>query len=149
MLRHTIFVCKNIGYLKSLQNYKILWLILFNCIKKWGFIKKMAVEIVKKYFSIKEVSERFSVSESTLRAWEREFSNLKPKRSGANDRKYTIKDIEQIEIIISARKDKKLTVGGAKAYIKNKEYKKTENQEVVEKLTSLRNFLEQLKNDFL
>ncbi len=109
----------------------------------------MAVEIVKKYFSIKEVSERFGVSESTLRAWEREFSNLKPKRSGANDRKYTHKDLEQIQIIISARKDKKLTVGGAKAYIKNKEYKKTENQEVVEKLTALRNFLEQLKNDFL
>lgn len=109
----------------------------------------MAVEIVKKYFTIKEVSNKFGVSESTLRSWEREFSNLKPKRSGANDRKYTQKDLEQIELIISARKTKKLTVDGAKEYIKTKEYKKSENEEIVQKLTQLKGFLEQLKNDFL
>jgi DNA-binding transcriptional MerR regulator len=101
--------------------------------------------IKKLYYSIKEVSEMFSVSESALRSWEREFPNLKPKRSSSGDRKYTDKDIKEIELIVRVRKEKKLTVEGAKIYIKAKEHKKTENEDLINSLEKVKNFLIELK----
>lgn len=99
------------------------------------------VQISKLYYSIKEVSELFSVSESALRNWEKEFPNLKPKRSSSGDRKYTEKDIKQIELIVRVRKEKKLTVEGAKNYIKAKEHKKDENEDLIASLNKVKEFL--------
>jgi DNA-binding transcriptional MerR regulator len=102
--------------------------------------------IKKLYYSIKEVAEMFSVSESALRAWERDFPNLKPKRSSSGDRKYTEKDIKEVRLIVSVRKEKKLTVEGAKNYIQAKEHKKGENEQIIQKLTKLKTFLVDLRS---
>ncbi len=102
--------------------------------------------INKLYYSIKEVSEMFSVSESALRAWERDFPNLKPKRSDSGDRKYTEKDIKEVCLIVSVRKEKKLTVEGAKNYIQAKEHKKGENELLINKLTKVKSFLQDIRN---
>ncbi len=101
--------------------------------------------INKLYYSIKEVAEMFGVSESSLRAWEREFPNLKPKRSGSGDRKYTEKDIKEVRLIVSVRKEKKLTVEGAKNYIQAKEYKKVENEDLINRLSKIKGFLTDLR----
>lgn len=102
--------------------------------------------ISKLYYSIKEVSEQFGVSESTLRAWEKEFPNLKPKRSSSGDRKYTEKDIKEVRLIVSVRKERKLTVEGAKNYIQAKEHKKEENEDLIQKLNKVKGFLTDLRN---
>jgi DNA-binding transcriptional MerR regulator len=102
-------------------------------------------QISKLYYSIKEVSERFSVSESALRNWEKEFPNLNPKRSSSGDRKYTEKDIKQIELIIRVRKEKKLTVEGAKNYIQAKEHKKSENEDLIASLNKIKDFLQNMR----
>jgi DNA-binding transcriptional MerR regulator len=102
-------------------------------------------QISKLYYSIKEVSEKFSVSESALRNWEKEFPNLKPKRSSSGDRKYTDKDIKQIELIVRVRKEKKLTVEGAKNYIQAKEHKKSENEDIINSLKKVKDFLSDLR----
>lgn len=102
--------------------------------------------IKKLYYSIKEVAEMFSVSESAIRNWEREFPNLKPKRNNSGDRKYTEKDIKEIKLIISVRRDKKLTLEGAKNYIQAKEHKKGENEELLNSLNKIKNFLVEMRN---
>ncbi|MES2796760.1 MAG: MerR family transcriptional regulator [Bacteroidota bacterium] len=102
--------------------------------------------IQKLYYSIKEVSTKFAVSESALRSWEREFPNLNPKRNSAGDRKYTEKDLKEIELIIRVRKDKKLTVEGAKNYIKSREHKKSDNEDLINSLTKVKNFLTEWRN---
>jgi DNA-binding transcriptional MerR regulator len=102
--------------------------------------------IQKLYYSIKEVSEKFSVSESALRSWERDFPNLKPKRSSSGDRKYTEKDIKEIALIVRVRKEKKLTVEGTKNYIQAKEHKKAENEDLIKSLTKVKDFLIEIRN---
>jgi DNA-binding transcriptional MerR regulator len=102
--------------------------------------------IQKLYYSIKEVAEKFSVSESALRSWEKEFPNLNPKRNSAGDRKYTEKDLKEIELITKIRKDKKLTVEGAKNYIKEREHNKSKNEDLINSLTKVKDFLVNMRN---
>ena len=45
---------------------------------------------LKLYYSIKEVAQQLGVNESTLRYWEKEFPQLKPKTQALNKvRQYT------------------------------------------------------------
>jgi DNA-binding transcriptional MerR regulator len=104
----------------------------------------IATEIKKLYYNISEVAKKFDISESTLRHWEREFSQLKPKRTSAGDRKYTEKDLATIEKIIGLRREH--TVEGAKKILQNKQSKNIENEIVIQKLQEVKAFLLQLKN---
>ena len=45
---------------------------------------------LKKYYGIAEVAEKFNVAESLLRYWEKEFPNIKPRKSGRGVRQYTL-----------------------------------------------------------
>ena len=54
---------------------------------------------LKKYYGIAEVAEQFGVAESLLRYWEKEFSNIKPRKSGRGVRQYTKEDIEEVRIV--------------------------------------------------
>lgn len=50
--------------------------------------------------TIKAVSERLQLPKSTIRYWEKEFSNLiKPKRTQGGQRRYSVKDMAIIEAI--------------------------------------------------
>lgn len=53
----------------------------------------------KKYYKISEVAEMFNIPTSTLRWWENEFKELKPKRTTTGQRRYTRADIEIIKRI--------------------------------------------------
>ncbi len=71
---------------------------------------------IKKYLSIREVSERVQIKEHTLRYWEKE-KLLKPERfSGL--RKYSQRDIDLIYEIKDLLYNKKLTISGAKKVLK-------------------------------
>ncbi|MEO0628456.1 MAG: MerR family transcriptional regulator, partial [Bacteroidota bacterium] len=56
-------------------------------------------EQLKRYFSIGEVAERFGVKASLIRYWEGEFDFLKPHKNAKGDRRFTRKNIEQLELI--------------------------------------------------
>lgn len=68
----------------------------------------------KLYYSISEVSERLGVKATTLRFWEREFRQLKPKVSAGGTRRYSAGDIEVIETIIRLTRDNHLSLEGAR-----------------------------------
>ena len=43
---------------------------------------------LKLYFSISEVAQMFDVNESTLRFWEKEFDQIRPRKTGKGTRSY-------------------------------------------------------------
>ena len=54
---------------------------------------------LKLYYSISEVAKMFNVSETLLRFWEKQFPQIKPRKSGRNIRQYSRDDIEQVRLI--------------------------------------------------
>ena len=47
----------------------------------------------KRYYSIGEVAEAFSVNTSLIRFWEKEFEVIKPKKNAKGDRRFTPEDL--------------------------------------------------------
>ena len=68
----------------------------------------------KLYYSIKEVADMFSINQSNLRFWEKEFKQLKPKRNAKGTRFYTQDDIDVLKRIMFLVNDQRLTLEGAK-----------------------------------
>ncbi len=93
----------------------------------------------KTYYSINEVAEQFSVNASTLRYWEKEFSQLKPKRTNGR-RYYSPTDIETVKQIQFLLNDQKLTISGAKERLAT-------NKNDVERKQKLRATLESLRRE--
>ena len=82
-----------------------------------------------KYYSISELSEilnsenlnKLKISKSTLRYWEREFKQIKPKFIN-NRRYYSLKQVEQIKFIVHLLKDKGMKINGAKRLLNLSNY---------------------------
>lgn len=95
---------------------------------------------LKLYYSIKEVAEELSVSESTLRYWETEFPQIAPKKGANNVRRYTKDDIKVVRLVHHLVKERGLTLAGAKRYLKkggNREIAEN-NSEVIDRLKAIR-----------
>ena len=92
----------------------------------------------KLFYSISEVATMFDVNQSNLRFWEKEFKQLKPKRNDKGTRFYTSDDIQVIKQIIYLVNEQKLTLDGAKRKLSQKKDAIAKQQEVVERLKSIR-----------
>ena len=68
----------------------------------------------KLYYSISEVSQMFGITNSQLRHWEKEFSQIHPQKNRNGERMYTAQDIETVRKIYLLLKDKGFTIEGAK-----------------------------------
>ncbi|MBD5241350.1 MAG: MerR family transcriptional regulator [Paramuribaculum sp.] len=73
----------------------------------------------KKYYKISEVSVLLDVPASTLRFWESEFGNLRPKRNARGTRFYSQADMERLQIIKYLVKDRGLHIEAAKKEMRN------------------------------
>jgi len=81
---------------------------------------KIEKELTKLYYSIGEVAEMFSVSNSLIRYWETEFSILKPQKNRKGDRRFKPKDIRILERIYTLVKERGFTLEGARKELSNK-----------------------------
>lgn len=72
----------------------------------------------KLYYSIGEVAELTQLQPHTLRAWEKEFSCLRPKRMGKN-RAYRERDIGVILLIRRLLYEERYSTKGAQLRLKN------------------------------
>ena len=68
----------------------------------------------KKYYKIRDVAEMIGVPCSTLRFWEKEFSDLRPKRNDGGTRFYTPRDVEIVRMIHYLVKEKGLKIDAAR-----------------------------------
>ena len=78
------------------------------------------------------------IPESTLRYWEKELKEIKPKKNAKGIRHYTTDDIEQIKLVNHLVKEKSLTIKGAKTRMKENPQKTTDTHDVVERLKKIR-----------
>jgi DNA-binding transcriptional MerR regulator len=100
----------------------------------------------KRYYTIKEVAEKFQLNESTLRYWETEFPFLKPKTMGASKvRQYQEKDIDQIRLIHNLVKVRGFKLAAAKKMINANRDGADRKAEVLTKLINVRTELQSLK----
>jgi len=98
-------------------------------------------KVLKKYYSIKEVSQMLEVPESTLRYWESEFKEISPKKNAKGVRHYTVDDIEHIKKVKFLVKEKSLTIKGAKGRLKDNPQTTSDTHEIVRRLEAIRDEL--------
>ena len=73
----------------------------------------------KLYYSISEVAEMTDLQPYTLRAWEKEFSCLRPKRARGKNRAYRDRDIGIILLIKRLLYEERYTTQGVKQKLRN------------------------------
>ncbi len=100
----------------------------------------------KQFYSISEVAEIVGTNESTLRFWEREFKEIKPRRASRGVRLYSNSDLEVVKLIYHLVKEKGLTLDGAKKRLKDNPAKENTTIEVVNRLKDVRAELMAIRN---
>lgn len=101
---------------------------------------------IKLYYSIKEVAAMFDINESTLRYWESEFPQLRPKtQTGTKIRQYTEKDIEQLKVIYNLVKVRGFKLAAARKMLSANRDGVDKTANVLEMLLSVRTQLKELK----
>ena len=100
----------------------------------------------KLYYSIREVSQMLGVNESTLRYWETEFPQLKPKTVATTKvRQYTVKNIEELKVIYNLVKVRGFKSAAARNYLRENRHSVDKSSEVLETLMSVRDDLKEIK----
>lgn len=99
-------------------------------------LKKYTVE--KVYYSIKEVAAMLNVNASLLRMWEKEFPDIKPRRTNTGIRIYTMEDINTIKKIHNMLKEQGMTINGAKQMMRNNPDRIDRTNDVIIKLKDIR-----------
>jgi DNA-binding transcriptional MerR regulator len=102
--------------------------------------------LTKLYYSIGEIADIFGVSQSQLRYWETEFSQLKPGKNNRGERRYTRKEIDIIQSIILLLKDKGFTIEGARKELIQKRSEKKDIDTLVSRLKAIKKQLESIND---
>jgi DNA-binding transcriptional MerR regulator len=103
-------------------------------------------EDFKLYYTIGEVAEKFDVSKSLIRYWEKEFDLLNPHKNSKGERRFTKQNLEQLQLIYHLVKERGFTLEGAKKEIRLQKARLKQKQQMIEKLKRLRNFLKEIQN---
>jgi DNA-binding transcriptional MerR regulator len=98
----------------------------------------------KKYYTIGEVAQLFSVNTSHIRFWTTEF-RLKPRTTRKGDRLYSPKDIAQLRLIHHLVKEKKHTIKGAREKLKAGKDSVATKLDLKDSLVSLKEMLVNIK----
>ncbi|MEM9679233.1 MAG: MerR family transcriptional regulator [Bacteroidota bacterium] len=101
----------------------------------------------KRYYGIGEVAKAFNVNASLIRFWEKEFDVLKPKKNAKGNRKFTPKDIKNLQFIYHLVKERGFTLEGAKTHLKEEKQKALDNFEIISKLEGIKAQLIKIKTE--
>ena len=102
---------------------------------------------LKKYYGIAEVAEQFNVAESLLRYWEKEFPNIKPRKSGRGVRQYTKEDIEEVRLVYNLLKVRGMKIAAAKAVLTKNHKAASDTSQIIERLQSIRTELQEISRE--
>jgi DNA-binding transcriptional MerR regulator len=99
----------------------------------------------KRYYGIGEVARAFDVNTSLIRFWEKEFDVIQPKKNAKGNRKFTPKDIQNLQLIYHLVKERGFTLEGAKTHLKEERQKTLSNFEIIQKLERIKAELVKIK----
>lgn len=100
----------------------------------------------KRYYSIGEVAKAFDVNTSLIRFWEKEFDVLQPKKNAKGNRKFTPKDVENLQLIYHLVKERGFTLEGAKTHLKENKQKALTTFDIIQKLERVKAELIKIKD---
>lgn len=100
----------------------------------------------KRYYGIGEVARAFDVNTSLIRFWEKEFDVIQPKKNAKGNRKFTPKDIHNLQLIYHLVKERGFTLEGAKTHLREERQKTLSNFEIIQKLERIRAELIKIKS---
>ena len=100
------------------------------------------------YYSIQEVADHFAEDIPTIRYWEKEFENIKPKKTDGGTRQYSKEDVKQLEMVYYLLREKKYTIEGARQELKSKKDDIERRADALEKLQELKKELLLLSEEF-
>ena len=98
----------------------------------------------KQYYNIGDVAKMFHEKTSLIRYWETEFDILNPRKNRKGDRFFRPIDIKNLKLIYDLLRRRKMTIEGAKGYLKNSA-KADEKYELIQSLEKIRSFLVEIK----
>lgn len=101
-------------------------------------------EVEKVYYPIGEVAAIFGVNTSLIRFWEKEFDIIRPRKNKKGNRLFTKADLENFQIIFDLVKKQGYTLDGAKQKLKESVGNVPKNDQLYEKLESLKTKLLEL-----
>jgi len=109
----------------------------------------MEEQYTKKYYKIGEVAKLLNVPASTVRYWEKEFSQVKPMKNKKGDRIFNLKDIETLKEIKFLVHDRgvKISKAGRRLSGKAEIVNADSNNEVVKRLIDLKEVLLKIKDN--
>ena len=87
----------------------------------------------KRYYGIGEVARALDVNTSLIRFWEKEFDVIQPKKNAKGNRKFTPKDIQNLQLIYHLVKERGFTLEGAKTHLREERQKTLSNFEFIQK----------------
>lgn len=99
---------------------------------------------LKRYYSMREVSEILGVSKSLIRFWESEFDHIKPNKNSKGDRRFTAENVEQLRLVYHLVKERGFTLAGARHEIKEQRDRLRQKIQVLDKMKEIRSFLKEL-----
>ncbi len=104
-------------------------------------------KLTKVYYSIGEVASMFKVNTSLIRFWDKEFDIIQPKKNKKGNRLFTKEDVKNYHLIHFLVKERGYTLKGAKDKIKGNKNEVVNQQVIVQKMSKIKNFLIQLKEE--
>ena len=102
------------------------------------------LSLEKQFYKISEVADLVEVPASTLRFWETQFPELKPRRNAHGIRTYTPRDIEMLRLVRYLVRDKGLKIDAAIEQLRHNRTNVSRRYEVVQRLTDIRGRLNEL-----
>lgn len=100
-----------------------------------------AEDLTKKYYRIADVAQMLELPQSTIRFWESEFTELRPRRNAHRTRLYTPADVELLQLIKFLLKDRGLKIDAARNYIRKNRADLDRRHRVVKRLREVRSKL--------
>lgn len=101
---------------------------------------------LKLYYSIKEVARMLGVNESTLRYWETEIPQLRPKTQVTTKvRQYSEKDLELLRSIYNLVKVRGFKLAAARKMLYGNREAVDKSAEVIDTLLSVKEQLQEIK----
>lgn len=101
----------------------------------------------KRYYTMGEIATAFDVNQSLIRFWDKEFDILKPKKNAKGNRLFTPEDVKNFQLIYHLVKERGFTLEGAKIHLKEGQKKTLNKFEIIQKLESIKEQLQNIKNE--
>ncbi|MDR0544510.1 MAG: MerR family transcriptional regulator [Odoribacteraceae bacterium] len=95
-------------------------------------------QISRIHYRIGDVADMFGVNVSLIRYWEEQFDVLKPYRNAKGTRMFTPADMDNLRLIYHLVKEKRMTLKGARAQIKERRGELERTLEVIKRLEQIK-----------